>query len=224
MDVKKKNELVLVFNEDLMYGFRGLLPKDYPESLSIHGASMIEEDIRWLKECSFRSFFMPRGLVENDSRYKQIIPYIVIVNADQVFTYQRKGTESRLTDKISIGIGGHVNVCDYCLGKTLFDTVNNAANREFREEVYVKGVSDQSQFYLYNQLMNPVGVLYAGNVGDDVNSVHFGVIYIVRLHAIAAASLILKEEGKQLDWMSLKDLKNMENLEEWSKLVVEKCL
>jgi len=224
MDVKKQNELVLVFNEDLLYGFQGLLPEDYPNSLSIHGASTKDEDIMWLKECCSRSFFMPRGVVESNPKYKQLIPYIVILHGDQVFTYQRQGTETRLTNKISIGIGGHVNPEDTRLGKPVSEIINTAAKREFDEEVSLEDLATQSQFYIYNPLNSPAGVIYAGNNKDEVNSVHFGVIYIIKLHTVAAASLILKEEGKQLDWMSVSELKECDELEEWSRIVVDTCL
>ena len=59
MDATKSNELVLVFSKDLMYGFSGLLPENYPESSIIHGVSDDVEDVAWLDECGARGFFMP---------------------------------------------------------------------------------------------------------------------------------------------------------------------
>ena len=70
MNSEKYNELVLCFNETLMYGFVGLLPKNYPEELSLGGVSYYHRDMAWLKHVMKHTFFMPRGLVEDDPTYK----------------------------------------------------------------------------------------------------------------------------------------------------------
>lgn len=224
MELSKSNELVLVFKDELMYGFEGLLPEDYPNSLYVYGVSTNEKDLRWLNECCFRSFFRPRGLVETNPTYKQVIPYIVITTGDHVFTYQRDGTESRLSKKISIGIGGHVNNTDFKIGGTLVDAMNDAAYREFFEEVSLGDTSNTARRHVSNYLKRPAAVLYAGKESDMVNHVHFGAVYIVKVQSYLAAGMTLLEEGTQLDWMSVSDLKDCDDLEEWSKLVVAKCL
>ncbi len=55
--------------------------------------------------------FRPRDQVEQDPQWKQVIPYIVLCNDGQILTLRRLATqgESRLHDKRSIGVGGHVN-------------------------------------------------------------------------------------------------------------------
>ena len=58
--------------------------------------------------------FVPRDIAEKDPAWKQIIPYIVVTNDHQVFTTHRlkKSSESRLHGTISLGLGGHINLCD----------------------------------------------------------------------------------------------------------------
>ena len=56
----------------------------------------------------------PRELVEDDPTYKQIIPYVILRHTEGAkvtyFSYRRdKGGESRLENKRSIGVGGHLS-------------------------------------------------------------------------------------------------------------------
>ena len=56
-------------------------------------------------------FFVARADAEVQPKWRQIIPYVVVMHGDDVFTLRRlrKQTEARLHDKVSIGIGGHIN-------------------------------------------------------------------------------------------------------------------
>ena len=58
--------------------------------------------------------FMPRAEAEERPDYKQIIPYVILLQGDKVFVTRRlnKGGEARLHGRISIGIGGHINPVD----------------------------------------------------------------------------------------------------------------
>ncbi len=224
MDVKKQNELVLVFREELMYGFTGLLPHVYPKALWLHGASKWEDDIKWLNHCCNNAFFQPRGVVEDDPKYKQIIPYIIVKNKENVFTYQRDGAETRLTKKISIGIGGHINIDDYNYFGSANEAVWKAAYREFMEELDLGSITNYDMQAIYRYLNDPRAILFAGNSKDIVNQVHLGVVFIVSVPDEVAVDITLKEEGKQLDWMTVDELKSCDDLEEWSKLVVTQCL
>lgn len=217
MDVRKGNELVLVFKEELMYGFSGLLSDDYPDSLDIHGLSERVSDIQWLDDCIKRAFYMPRKIVEENPEYKQIIPYIVVRHNGSVFAYSRDGAESRLTKRVSIGIGGHINPCDQM-------SLSGAAYRELSEELDLGDMQIHSKMIMKHGLSSPDAVLYAGKSGDIVNSVHIGAVFFLNLTEGQAAAATLLEEGKQLEWMTAEDLKNCEDLEEWSRLVVAQCL
>ena len=203
-----------------MYGFQGLLTKDYPKSLELGGISNNSLDISWLRECANRSYFMPRGQVEENSKFKQIIPYVIIRCGDLFFVYQRDGAETRLTGNYSIGIGGHINPVDFSgdMGKTLY----NSAKRELYEEVSIPNLTRTAKFRLDVNLAMPRAVLYAGNLPGSVNSVHFGVLHVLYFDESMADSLTLKDEGKQLSWMSRQELlETGDKLETWSKLVLE---
>src|SRR3990167_10477647 len=55
--------------------------------------------------------FMKRGDAEENPNWKQIIPYMFFENDNKIFLMQRKGdhTDSRLANKYSLGVGGHIN-------------------------------------------------------------------------------------------------------------------
>src|SRR5437762_13268160 len=58
-----------------------------------------------------RHFFVARADAEVSPQWRQIIPYVIVMHGDEVFTLRRlrKQTEARLHDKVSIGVGGHIN-------------------------------------------------------------------------------------------------------------------
>ena len=72
--------------------------------------------------------YISRAHAETDPTYKQIIPYLIFTHNNRYFLMQRRSTasEQRLANKLSLGIGGHVNQEDM-QGTTLFDW----ARREF---------------------------------------------------------------------------------------------
>ena len=64
--------------------------------------------------CRAELWFGPRALLERNSSFRQIIPYIVLVDDGQVVAYERaeRGSEARLHGMLSIGMGGHVGLED----------------------------------------------------------------------------------------------------------------
>ena len=236
---EKDFERILVMDHDLLYGFSGfnleyknafrddsfdlvsyLCPGPY-----LSGVSSVDTDFVWYEECLRRSYFKLRGEVEDFPEYKQLIPYIIVRANGLIFTYQRAGNEHRLDGKYSIGIGGHTNLSD--LDHTgLNNIVRNAALREISEELdFGKIVPPAVQFKIDWQLLCPRAFLYSGNSDSIVNHVHFGIVYVVDLEFKDFDDVTLREEGKKLDWMTKTELiENSDNLEEWSRLVLEKCL
>src|SRR5947207_14148886 len=63
------------------------------------------------------NFFFPRAQAENDSAYKQIIPYVLLSLQDRVLHYGRgkKAGEQRLVAKGPLGIRGQMNASDEAL-------------------------------------------------------------------------------------------------------------
>src|SRR4051794_4402606 len=64
----------------------------------------------------YPAWFAPRGQVEEDDRFVQVIPYIVLSWDGCVLSYQRVGGgEARLRGRRSIGFGGLINLSDAVL-------------------------------------------------------------------------------------------------------------
>ena len=147
-------------------------------------------------------FFIDRPTAEVSPRYKQIIPYVVIRHAGSYYLLQRtpKQAEARLHNKLSIGIGGHVNP----------DTpeLMDGLHKELEEEVGVEGDYDLS---------------FAGILNDDtteVGRVHLGVVYILDAHE---PTVTVRETDKMTGrWASVSELaESREAMETWSQIVFD---
>jgi len=106
--------------------------------------------------------FHPRSLMEENPRYKQIIPYIIAQHQNSLFLMQRKKTasEKRLPGKYSLGIGGHIKAQDLGDTKDIFTW----ARREFEEEVAYEGTINIAPLGLINDDSNDVGRVHIGLV------------------------------------------------------------
>jgi predicted NUDIX family phosphoesterase len=130
-----------------------------------------------LRRIRERGFFIERRRAEEDSTFKQIIPYCVVRHEDHVLLLRRLKTqgEKRLHNKLSIGVGGHINPVD---GEG--DLLELGCERELAEEVAIEGAGRKR---------------VVGFINDDataVGSVHFGVVYRVDL---AAPSVQVRERA-----------------------------
>src|SRR3954454_11433424 len=98
--------------------------------------------------------FRPRPDAERDASWKQVIPYVVLRDADTLFLMRRTraGGDERLHDRYSIGIGGHVNPEDA--------DIDGGLRREWQEEIE----ADFTPEFL------PLGVL--NDDENDVGAVH----------------------------------------------------
>ena len=173
---------------------------------AFHGFSS-EGVERYLAAIAAHAFFAPRAGVEDDPGLKQIIPYVVLRHRDRVFLVKRTrgGSEERLLEKFSIGIGGHINPED--VGDAA-DPVQAGMRRELEEEVQV-----------------PAGwqVRPVGSLNDDqeaVGSVHFGLVYVADL---PSPEVRVREIGKlQGAFATLEEIRNVyAKLETWSQFVVD---
>jgi predicted NUDIX family phosphoesterase len=153
---------------------------------------------------------MPREDAEKNPDVKQIIPYVVVSQDEDILTYSRthKGGENRLHDKFSIGIGGHINRSDIHNG--VLD-LWEAASREVSEEITI--IKGDESFYRVNSF----GVLY--DPSNDVGKVHFGIIY--RMHLSWCNVMINEEEIANLRWLSKYKLRQLDNLENWSQILLK---
>jgi predicted NUDIX family phosphoesterase len=153
--------------------------------------------------------FRERDEVETDFSYKQLIPYVIFSNGDNIFVYQRSNTsdESRLRKKYSIGIGGHIDDVDQ--GNNILDLVHNATIREVEEEIGIPTAINQ-----YTLLG------FINDNADDVGRVHFGLVfqypYLENIPFKGGETDILLER-KILPIPEMQEI--YEFLEGWSKIV-----
>ncbi len=112
-----------------------------------------------------RHFFKPRGEVENDPAYQQIIPYVVFRHGDRYFLTHRlrASSEKRLRKQYSLGVGGHINPGDLGAGDPILDGLK----REWQEEVVYDGRFEAKLIGFLNEDSSPV------------SKVHLGVVFLV---------------------------------------------
>lgn len=156
--------------------------------------------------------FIPRMEAERDPAYKQIIPYVIMSHADTYLCYIRgkKVDESRLAEKVSIGIGGHINPSDRMSpsSKNLKKVYLNALAREISEEVVVETEHDDKIVGLINDDSNNVG------------RVHFGIIHLWRLARPNVRNR--EQEICQVRFMNIDELQQVRNnMETWSQLCID---
>ncbi len=151
--------------------------------------------------------FRPRAEVETDPAFKQLIPYIVLQHAHELFHYRRgsSGTEKRLQSLRSIGLGGHISATD-AVGVT--DAYRAGMLRELAEEVDIR--CEYSECCL-------------GFINDDrtlVGRVHLGVVHLCRL---ATPMVFPREEViSSAGFASLSSLRNSySEFETWSQFTLD---
>lgn len=111
--------------------------------------------------------YRPRPEMEEDPSFKQLIPYVIFRYRDSdgevnLFSYARgKGQgESRLHDKWSIGIGGHISSVD----ESGSETYREGMRRELTEEVIIETDYDEKCVGLINDDESEVGRVHLGVV------------------------------------------------------------
>ena len=112
--------------------------------------------------------YRPRGEMEQDPSFKQLIPYVIFrfqnEQGIQLFQYTRGSGagESRLRAKKSVGIGGHISTLDTDSGSVY----EQGMQRELEEETIID---------------TPYKAHRVGMINDDeteVGRVHLGVVHI----------------------------------------------
>ncbi len=160
---------------------------------------------------SLNTQYLPRGDMEQDPSFKQLIPYCIFqftdANGNQsVFQYTRgKGQgESRLHSKRSIGIGGHISTLD--LGDA--SPYDEGMRRELEEEVTINTRFSQKCVGLINDDSN------------DVGRVHLGVVHLfdVEQPKVTACEHEIIEAG----FVPVTDLlEHHHQFETWSQICID---
>jgi len=182
-----------------------------------HGLVAAREDGRvatWTERIRRRGFFVERRHAEQDSSFKQIIPYTLVAHGDEVLLLERlkAGGESRLHGKLSIGVGGHINPVDG-LGEEPGAVLEAGCRRELDEELV---------------LDTPYALQSVGVINDesgDVGSVHFGLVQVARCERPAVSVRETHQlQGSFIGRRALKELAARERgrFETWSALIIDR--
>lgn len=127
--------------------------------------------------------YRPRGLMEEDPSFKQLIPYVLFRYTDtdgaiHLFSYQRgvSGGERRLVAKRSVGVGGHISTEDANRSAATGASVyREGLARELAEEVRIETPYRETLAGLINDEETPVGRVHLGVVHlFDVDSPRVG--------------------------------------------------
>lgn len=189
-----KHEDVMVVDTALLVPFIERRPADLIRERTAEILELISE----------KHFFVARADAEVSPQWRQVIPYVVILHGDEVFTLQRtaKQTEARLHHKISIGIGGHVNPGHDLLA---------GLRKELDEEVEIDA---------------PYSLEFAGILNDEtteVGRVHLGAVYL--LHADGASVRVRETEKMIGSWLSRPELAKLHGaMESWSQIAFDALL
>lgn len=149
--------------------------------------------------------FVYRKEAEIDFNNKQLIPYAIVKNkSGEILTYQRRGSEKRLSGIWSVGIGGHVN--DQDAGTTLYDILLSGLKREFNEEIGIQLADENIQMLgMINEELSEVG------------HCHTGIVFVVEIDSTA---IKLDEEIGNPQWVSVSNIE-LDRFELWSNLALK---
>ena len=173
----------------------------FAQEAAWHGCKEANFDA-YLRLIQEKKEFLPRSQMEVNPAYKQIIPYLIFTHNDTLFLMQRtaQATESRLQNKYSLGIGGHIREEDLVSG-SLFEW----ARREFNEEVE----------YNDDFSIEPLGIL--NDDSNAVGAVHVGFVFLLKGSTNA---IKVKSELKSGILLTQEECKSFYNsMESWSQMV-----
>jgi predicted NUDIX family phosphoesterase len=129
----------------------------------------------------------------------------MVKHQDKIFTVTRLSAqgESRLHEKVSIGLGGHVNPKDAAHSEKPWES---ALKRELQEEVLIQGTWEAK---------------WIGFLNDDdtsVGKVHFGVVY--KIESLTGKVGILETHKMKGDFLSLSETEVLfDKMESWSQFL-----
>jgi len=140
-----------------------LFPDCYPHGLLSFGEEGFEREA-FETRAQEAGFFVEREYAERTPSLKQIIPYALVCSGQEVLLVRRlrQGGEARLHDKLSIGIGGHINPVD--AGHSELGLFEAASQRELLEELHIDGPTRSETWGILNDDSNPVGAVHVGLV------------------------------------------------------------
>jgi predicted NUDIX family phosphoesterase len=157
--------------------------------------------------------YRPRSEMEEDTSFKQLIPYVIIRRIDgdttTIFEYTRgKGQgEKRLHAKRSVGIGGHISSDDEA-AETSLHPYEEGMRRELDEEVIIDTPYTQKCVGLINDDETPVG------------QVHLGVVHILDVESPNVRPR--EEDILDCGFRPVQELlDNLDGFETWSQICLK---
>lgn len=190
--IKPINEYILVVKREFLFPhgpWQGLKEVDFESYIDI---------IQKNKE------FLPREHMETNPAFKQIIPYLIFTYQNRYFLMQRqsKASETRLQNKYTLGIGGHIRQEDLQEGSSIFDW----AKREFHEEINYYGTLK----------ITPIGIL--NDDSNEVGKVHIGFVLLLEGDS---NQISIKSELKSGFLIPLDECQMLaQSMETWSQVVL----
>jgi predicted NUDIX family phosphoesterase len=160
-----------------------------------------------------------------DTGYRQILPYMFIVNEDQkVLTYVRESVdEKRLEKQASVGFGGHVDLADVFVNENdstidIENTIYSSIERELDEELGIDlDISDNVVEF---------GILAAS--ATEVDCLHIAFTHIVRVD-VPEEEFQLEEGLRSLGFLDPSEILRMHSdgeieLESWSQTLLREYI
>jgi predicted NUDIX family phosphoesterase len=149
-----------------------------------------------------------RSEAEQDARYKQLIPYVLIFCGGKILRYRRGkgGNETRLHGLYSVGIGGHISDEDHGLFSRGIG-YHDAMRRELMEEAAIGGA-------------NEAAVALLNDDSTEVGRVHLGVVHVMHVPDEAVAGRRSGIVGPEFVPVP-EAVKNPSGYESWSRLCLE---
>ncbi len=152
--------------------------------------------------------YLNRSEAEQDKRFKQLIPYALIVCGDKILRYRRGkgGQETRLHGLFSVGVGGHISEEDSGLFSSGIG-YHDAMRRELMEEVSI-------------DVSRETAVAVINDDSTEVGFVHLGIVHVVQVADESLANRRSGIVGPEFIPMG-EAVKNPEAYESWSRFCLE---
>ena len=157
---------------------------------------------------SSQILYLNRSDAEQDKRYKQLIPYVLIFCHDRILRYRRGkgGQETRLHGLYSVGVGGHISEEDNGLFSNRLG-YHEGMRRELMEEVAIDEVNDAA-------------VAVINDDSTEVGLVHFGVVHVMH---VASEEIVGRRSGILApEFIPITEaVKDLSAYESWSRFCLE---
>lgn len=184
-------------------------PRTLLEQLGVFQGLSADVD-RYLPEitASRNILYINRSDAEQDKRYKQLIPYVLIFCGNRVLRYRRGkgGGETRLHGLYSVGVGGHISEEDTGLF-TQAAGYHEGMRRELMEEVAIENSREAA-------------VALINDDSTEVGYVHFGVVHVM---SVPGDDVVGRRSGiVGPEFVSIPEaLKDLGAYESWSRFCLE---